>query len=83
MDTTMGTALSQLPLSDGIKAALLERAGGMGRILQAVMAYEAGAWDDILLPAVRPDELTQAYLDGVAWADEVMANLQQSSGIAG
>jgi len=81
MDTTMGTALSQLPLSDGIKAALLERAGGMGRILQAVMAYEAGAWDDILLPAVRPDDLTQAYLDGVAWADEVMGKLQQGAGM--
>lgn len=75
MDTTIETALSQLPLADTIKAALLRRDGQMGRILEAALAYEAGAWEDIRLPGIPPDELTQAYLDAVVWADQVINRL--------
>jgi EAL and modified HD-GYP domain-containing signal transduction protein len=75
MDTTMESALALLPLADEIKAALLMRAGTMGRILQTVLAYEAGDWDDIPATAVNPRVLTQTYLEAVVWADQVTAKL--------
>lgn len=70
MDTTIDRALTNLPLADNIKWALLKREGNLGRILQCVLAYEEGRWDDTHLPNVSPATLTESYLTAVAAAEK-------------
>ena len=71
MDTTMEKSLAKLPLADNIKAALLNHEGTLGKTLQCVIAYEEARWDDIDLPNVSPDTLTEAYFTAVAGADQI------------
>jgi EAL and modified HD-GYP domain-containing signal transduction protein len=72
MDTTMVNVLSNLPLADDIKAALLQFEGKMGHILRWVLAYEQGRWDEIDCPPSRSKMVTQSYLQAVSWTDQVM-----------
>ena len=50
LDTTMQRAMEKLPLSEGVKEALVNQKGPLFPILQAVIAYEQG----------RPDECLQS-----------------------
>ena len=71
----MERAMTTLPLADNIKEALLKHAGTMGQILESVLAYEKGDWDDIDLPNVTPDSLTEAYFNAVTDADQITNTL--------
>jgi len=69
--TPMYTAIADLPLAPVLHDALL-RHSGPGRLLDSVIAIEAGEFD-------RANEITpngsQAYLDAVAWSNEVGASM--------
>ena len=71
MDSTMEKVLANLPLADNIKAALLKQQGTLGKILRCVLAYEEARWDDVDLPNVSPDTLTEAYFTAVSKADQI------------
>jgi len=71
LDIKLENILVELPLAPEVKAAILNYAGSMGHILHAVLAYEQNRWDEIDFPALEAAQFTQAYLQAVAWTDEV------------
>jgi c-di-GMP-related signal transduction protein len=75
MDNSLESILVDLPLVPEVKAAILNHEGAMGRILRAVLAYERGRWDEIDFPSLESSEYTEAYLQSVAWTDQVYQTL--------
>jgi len=71
LDIKLENILVELPLAPEVKAAILNYAGSMGHILHTVLAYEQNRWDEIDFPALEAAQFTQAYLQAVAWTDEV------------
>ena len=73
----MGEILDELPLSQPVKAAILDRDGRLGATLQMVLEYEAGD-KTLLADPHRPiafAQLTRAYIDAVRWADTMFNEL--------
>ncbi len=77
MDDPMESLLEKLPLSEGIKQALLTGEGPLGAYLRLMESYEKGDWEEVRERAERlrlPQErLPGCYLDSVAWADNLAA----------
>jgi EAL and modified HD-GYP domain-containing signal transduction protein len=67
MDSPMKDILKSLPLSDDITAAILSYEGMLGEALQCVLAYERGAWDDVHCAALDSTNITDTYLQAIAW----------------
>lgn len=77
--TPMTVLLDDLPVSQSIKDALLERSGPLGEILELVMACEIANVEAITrLAPGRVEELQVAYQDAVAWADAVRSQVASS-----
>ena len=72
LDCSMEKALEQIPLSDEIRTALLHKKGPKGRMLAAVIAYEQGDWDALIQMRIDPEKIAKAYLDSVAWGEELL-----------
>jgi EAL and modified HD-GYP domain-containing signal transduction protein len=68
MDRPMGELLEGLPLSGGVKQALLERSGRLGEVLTLVLDYEQGRWDRVARSAISPTECRESYIDALRWA---------------
>ena len=75
MDINLENILVELPLAPEVKTAILNHAGSMGHILHAVLAYEQGHWGEIDFPALQAAQVTEAYLQAVAWSDQVYQNI--------
>lgn len=75
LDSMMGLPMSEilenLPMSEEINKALLNREGALGNTLQSVIAYEQNNWQDINLPKVSIQQIREAYLKSIAWATEL------------
>lgn len=69
LDMTMDEALSTLPLSENIKAALTGHDGVLGSVCCSVIAYERAEWDKISLPGLPDEKISHAYLDALSWAE--------------
>jgi EAL and modified HD-GYP domain-containing signal transduction protein len=71
----MKDALTDLPLSDAARKALLGEKNLQRAVLDAVLAYEAGAWEEALNSDVIADEatLSRAYSNALVWARELSA----------
>jgi len=72
LDCPMEKALEHLPLSDEISNALLHQKGDNGRLLAAVSAYERGDWGALMRMRIDPEKIAKAYLDAVAWGEELL-----------
>ena len=75
LDRPMANALSDMPLPAPIRDALLGASNAARSVLDLVVAYERGAWDEAEgaataagLPAAA---LPAAYADGLRWAREL------------
>ncbi|KPV41554.1 hypothetical protein AN478_03050 [Thiohalorhabdus denitrificans] len=75
MDTTMGRALTPLPLVGEVRAALVHRAGPGGRLLDAVEAHEHGDWAFLERAGWDPERLAEAHVAATAWAEELKATV--------
>lgn len=68
----MSAAVGGLPLADNVKAALMGQDNPLRTVLDAVIAYENGDWDElgVLLErlGVPDDRLLEFYLTAVDWA---------------
>ena len=71
LDAPMQDVLETLPFSDEIRAALLDREGPKGVLLDTVVAYEQGEFptDDGEVP------LSSAYGESVTWAGEAVSSV--------
>ncbi len=67
----MEAVVDRLPLADDLRAALVERSGSLGQILDAVLAYERGDDDAVAAAPFDPFELSRAYLSAVGWSLQV------------
>lgn len=72
LNMPLDAILKQVPLSDEIKTALLERQNEMGHMLNCVLAYEEGDWDAVSHPGIPADTLLNCYMDAVMWAEETV-----------
>ncbi len=70
MDAPMNEIVELLPLDDELLEALVEREGPYGRLLQTIVSYERGEWDEINKELFPAEKLRRSYLDSVAWATE-------------
>jgi c-di-GMP phosphodiesterase len=75
LDVPLETALEALPLAPEIKAALLDVPGKERSMLDAVIAYERGEWEEAERLAVAlglpAESLADAYRDALRWTATV------------
>jgi EAL and modified HD-GYP domain-containing signal transduction protein len=75
MDNSMEEILTQLPLADHIAAALLHRRGLHGEILECVLTYERGQWEDLGCSQLGTHKIRDCYLEALQWAGDVWQRL--------
>jgi EAL and modified HD-GYP domain-containing signal transduction protein len=84
MKIRMEDLFKKVDLAEEAKDALLWRQGVGGQILQAVEAYESGKWEEAerILGDLGfdPHELTNLYLESLAWAGDRLAASQGEGG---
>lgn len=69
LDMSMEDIIKNMPLSDNVRAALLEEGGEIGEILQMILHYEKGDWDYVKDSDASASETSQAYLQSIQWAE--------------
>ena len=78
LDMPMNEIVEGVNLSSEIGAALLERKGPIGEILQAVEGIETGNWDLILKAGLELEKISAIYIGSIEWTEvlrtEVLAN---------
>lgn len=62
--------LPKLPLEDEIVDALLKHEGAYGRLLDTVIRYEQGDWEEITEGLYSHERLSKAYMDALLWAND-------------
>jgi len=75
-DCEMKYLMEQLPLSDHIQSALLDRKGVLGRVLENVIAYEEYRWDDLVVESVSLPQLRNIYWQSIAWMGQVLKSFR-------
>lgn len=75
MDNSMEEILTQLPLADHIAEALLYHRGVHGDILDCVLAYERGRWENLGCNQLGTHKIRNCYLEALQWASEVSQQL--------
>ena len=71
----MAEAVEQLPLSDEVRDALLERKGPLGDALNCVLAYERSEWDQARFEDLPGMTVRGHYLDSIGWARRISDGL--------
>lgn len=72
LDGNLDEVLQDLPLTPALMSALLGHEGDIGAALQCVLHYENWQLDAVAFRDFAPPAIGKAYLDSVAWANEVM-----------
>ncbi len=67
LDKPISEVLSLVTLSDAVHAALVERKGRLGDVLNGVLAYEQGDWDGVQPLGVDLPTLQKMYFESLAW----------------
>jgi EAL and modified HD-GYP domain-containing signal transduction protein len=75
LDQPLEVILKDLPVSDGLKNALLEQTGYEGEILAAVLDYERGLLPESL--PLKTADMFESWQKAVAWADSLRGSLPQ------
>jgi c-di-GMP phosphodiesterase len=76
LNKPMTDALQLVPLSDEIKAAILQNEGVMGDVLATVKAYERGQVKKIVVPqGQEPVVMADVFFEAVGWVTECSAEL--------
>lgn len=72
-DTSKKNLLKHLPVTDGIKLAILEGAGPLGEVLHNASNYAEGSWDE--LPAsIDIDLYEYAYMESIRWVEKIFGS---------
>jgi c-di-GMP phosphodiesterase len=78
MGQSMSTVLHSLPLSNDITCALLTGEGSLGKLLNAVILYERGQWEELeeLENSLgRSIQFSAHYLEAMNWANGLVQTL--------
>jgi len=73
----MSEIVEQLPLSEGIKSALLgsDDESEIARVLCAATRYERADWEAIEGSEFDPADLSACYVESLQWSDEIAATM--------
>ena len=63
--------LKELPLSDVVKEALLSRKGPIGQILDCVLSYERGEWEEAMEITIAPEKISDSYIEALDWTNKI------------
>ena len=72
MDTPIAVLLESLPLSVEMKSALISGEGNYGEALNCVLAMETNDFDRIRFEKLNLTQMSEIYLEAIAWADRQM-----------
>ncbi len=75
LDLPMEQALAMVPVSEEIAEALTSFTGELGEILNCVMEYERGNWNQIACGSLGNAAICDAYLQAVDWVSEALADM--------
>jgi EAL and modified HD-GYP domain-containing signal transduction protein len=75
LDCSMEQAISNLPLSDDVKAGLTKHTGAIGQTLRCTIAYEQGKWDDVQYYGLSPAAIREIYMEAIAWSRQLCSGL--------
>ena len=75
LDRPMEEILGELPISDELKDAILEKEGPLGEALQCALKYERSAWDDIQYANLDAGTIRDSYLTALQWAAELRGTI--------
>ncbi len=71
LDCTMEEAIRELPISPGVKEALLGQDNDIKCAMDLVLNYEMGKWDKVdamwLTPSMSREDLMQIYIEALQW----------------
>lgn len=77
LDMPMSEVLKEIAIGAEIRNALLGKSNGLRKILELVMNYERGNWDEISREArslgIADEAITERYLESVDWAQQVLS----------
>ncbi len=71
MELPMDQALTTLPLSEDVTAALMRYEGKLGQVLKCSLAYEKGDWTIVEAFPLNRSQIRDAYLDALRWTSVV------------
>ncbi|MDX1572495.1 MAG: HDOD domain-containing protein [Methylophaga sp.] len=63
----MDHLMTSMPLSGEIKLALTEQGGPLGQMLERVVAYEQGRWDDINTQEISLEDMSDSFVRATDW----------------
>jgi c-di-GMP phosphodiesterase len=75
MDAPMDQLIEPLPLTREVKAALIGFEGDGGDVLRSAIAMEQGMLNEIVYFGLDLDQLNEAYLEALHWADDVYSGI--------
>jgi EAL and modified HD-GYP domain-containing signal transduction protein len=75
LDCPMEKALSELPLADDIKAALIDGSGPIGKALTCSIAYERADWNNVRFNGLTPAAVRSKYMTAIGWARKLTGEL--------
>jgi len=75
LDCPMEKALSELPLADDIKAALIDGTGPIGKALTCTIAYERAYWNNVRFNGLAPAAVRSKYMTAIGWARKLTDDL--------
>jgi c-di-GMP-related signal transduction protein len=82
LDMPMSDVLREISIGEDIRNALLGKSNGLRKILDLVMNYERGNWDEISREArglgFADEVIIERYLDSVDWAQQVLSGHNDS-----
>ncbi len=75
MDDTIESLMGKLPLSEGIKSALVANEGPLTNFLNLTFSYETGDWEGfnemVGKIGIEDKKVPELYMDAVGWADSL------------
>ena len=82
IDAPMEEILSQIPIAEEVKAALLRWSGPAGALYALILSYESADWEKVSklceLLGIPPNILTTLYFECMEQAEEVWKNVNQA-----
>ncbi len=67
MGIPMDKLMNSLPLNGELKLALTQRGGPLGQLLDIIIAYEQGQWDNIDTQEISLETLSEIYVEATEW----------------
>ena len=75
LDRPLAEVVSELPLTEQMREALLDREGECGRILTWTIAFEQANWGELDDSGLAASDISPLYLESLTWARETLEEL--------